>query len=110
MPALAMSGQPTSAHANTAHPRPTNAKSLLTSDGLTRELALEGKSDEKKRTTKAGGAIEDVDKWARAGGEGGRTRTTPTRTRSNISQNTHEQKCTKIGDGKVARPKKSEPW
>ena len=61
----------------------------------------------KKRTTKADGAIEYVDKGVRTG-RGGRTRTTPTRTRSNISQDSHEQECTKIekiDDGKVARPK-----
>ena len=84
MPPLPMSGE---------H---TNAKSLLTSDGLTRELALEGKERrKKKRTTKADGAIEYVDKGVRTG-RGGRTRTTPTRTRSNISQDSHEQECTKI--------------
>ena len=109
MLALPMSSEPTSAHASTTHPHPTNAKPLLTCDGLTRELALGGKERRKKRTTKADGVIEDVDKGVRTGQGGGRTGTTPTRTRSNISQDSHEQECTKIekiDDGKVARPKK----
>ena len=54
-----------------AHPHPTNAKSLLTSDGHTRELALGGiERLKKKRTKKADGAIEYVDKGVTGGARG----------------------------------------